>query len=298
MKETSNLNIPQYLEGISSKQWQRDQLLVLEPGDSVGIRQKQNRYPIRLNASLLILVLSGEITITADYLTHRLKKNTVIQLTSDNIIENITYTDSFKGYFLLISSELKSEIIARTASINLPKSNRLKRNYPIQELSEEECEDITGRIMRIKKYIADETHFYRSYMIRNEVCCLQMELGNIRQIKYGGKITKEPRKEIIREQFWELLLKKCKEHRDVGYYARELCVTPDYLSKIIRDYDGQSAIKWVANAVVTEAKILLRQPEKTINQIALELNFSDQSTFGKFFKRYTGESPKQFRNTL
>ncbi len=79
------------------------------------------------------------------------------------------------------------------------------------------------------------------------------------------------------------------------FYADKLCVTSDYLSKVVREYDGQSAAKWIINAVITEAKILLREPDKTINQIAIELNFPDQSTFGKFFKRNTGLSPLSTR---
>ena len=57
----------------------------------------------------------------------------------------------------------------------------------------------------------------------------------------------------------------------------------------------KSAAKWIINAVITEAKILLREPDKTINQIAIELNFPDQSTFGKFFKRNTGLSPLEYK---
>ena len=57
-------------------------------------------------------------------------------------------------------------------------------------------------------------------------------------------------------------------HREVTFYADKLCVTSDYLSKVVREYDGQSAAKWIINAVITEAKILLREPDKTINQIA------------------------------
>lgn len=295
MKKVICSNLPQYIEEVSEKQWLRDGLLVLKFEKPPNIGEEVKHYPIRLNASLFLLTLSGEITIVADYLTHILKKNTVLQLVSDDIIDSVTYTNDFKGYLLLISPALKSEIIAQRSDVNLPKSHRLKRSYPIQELSTDESKDITERIERIRKYIADETHVYRSQMIRSEVGCLQMELGNIRQAKHADELPEALRNEILREQFWELLLKKCREHRDVGYYARELCVTPDYLSKVIRDYDGQSAMKWVVNAVVTEAKILLRQPEKTINQVALELNFADQSTFGKFFKRYTGLSPKQFR---
>ena len=75
-------------------------------------------------------------------------------------------------------------------------------------------------------------------------------------------------------------------------------MTADYLSKVIREYDGQSAIKWIANAVIIEAKFLLREPEKNIQQVAMELNFPDQSTFGKFFKRYAGKSPAEYRREL
>ena len=92
-----------------------------------------------------------------------------------------------------------------------------------------------------------------------------------------------------------LLLENCRKHRDVNFYAQKLCITADYLSKLVREYDGQSALKWISNAVITEAKILLRQPDYSIYQIALELNFPDQSTFGKFFKRNTGMTPVQYK---
>ena len=71
--------------------------------------------------------------------------------------------------------------------------------------------------------------------------------------------------------------------------------TPDYLSKIIRECDEQSALKWITNAVVTEAKLLLRRPDMNVSQVAIELNFPDQSTFGKFFKRNTGMAPARYR---
>jgi len=49
--------------------------------------------------------------------------------------------------------------------------------------------------------------------------------------------------------------------------------------------------------LISEAKSLLKQKELTIQQIAEMLNFSDTSSFGKFFKRNSGVSPKKFRQT-
>ena len=94
---------------------------------------------------------------------------------------------------------------------------------------------------------------------------LLLDITNSRWKKYGEREISFSRNEIIRQRFHELLLGNCRKHRDVGFYAQELCVTPDYLSKIIRECDGQSALKWITNAVVTEAKLLLRRPDMNVS---------------------------------
>ena len=216
---------------------------------------------MQLEASSLILVVSGEMQIEVDYLPYTLKRSTVMQLLADNIIGNVSHTPGFRGYLLLFSPELKQEIMSLTSSIRLPEAGNLKRLYPEQSLTDDECAIVLNRIER----------------------------------KYGEREISFSRNEIIRQRFHELLLGNCRKHRDVGFYAQELCVTPDYLSKIIRECDGQSALKWITNAVVTEAKLLLRRPDMNVSQVAIELNFPDQSTFGKFFKRNTGMAPARYR---
>lgn len=91
MKKTVGSDFPQYIEGASLEQWLRDELLVLELDNPSDIGERIKHYPIRLDASLLLVTLAGEITIVADYHTHTLKKDTVIQLLADDIIDNITY---------------------------------------------------------------------------------------------------------------------------------------------------------------------------------------------------------------
>ena len=275
----------------------QEQLALLELKGFHNHENKAEMYPIKIKVSSLMLVISGEMNVSVDYRSYTLKKNTIMQLSMDNIIENITNSSDFKGYQILFSNELTTELMAQTFGIRRPKSRQLKRNYPIHKLTEDETKIILERIELIKKYMIDEMHFYRSAIIKNEVINLQYELDNSRRKKYGdgNEDRKILRNETLREQFRDLLLQKCKEHHDVSFYAGELCVTPDYLSRVVREYDGQSAMKWISNAVVTESKILLRQPNKSINEVAMELNFPDQSTFGKFFKRYMSISPVEFK---
>lgn len=298
MEETFNVIFSECFEQAGTLYSFKGQLALLELEGLRNSENKSEKYPIRLKMSTLMLVVDGEINISVDYLSYTLKKNMVMQLTIDNIIENITYSSDFKGFQMLFSQELKTEIMAQTVGVHLPRAKQLKRNYPIQELKHVEFEMVLNRILCIKKYMLDETHIYRTSIIKNEIINLHQELDNCRWKMYGNGDIKVLRNETLREQFRELLLQKCKEHHDVSFYAAELFVTPDYLSRVIREFDGQSAMKWITNAVVTEAKILLRQPDKSINQIAVELNFPDQSTFGKFFKRCMEVSPAEYRKSL
>jgi AraC-like DNA-binding protein len=97
------------------------------------------------------------------------------------------------------------------------------------------------------------------------------------------------------ERFLELAEKHFKTERQVGFYAEKLHITPKYLSQIIKANTGKSANDWIDDYVMLEAKALLKSSKLTIQQISDELNFADQSIFGKYFKRLEGVSPKEYR---
>jgi AraC-like DNA-binding protein len=100
---------------------------------------------------------------------------------------------------------------------------------------------------------------------------------------------------ILLDRFMNLVKENFREQRDVGFYADKLCLTPKYLSKVIRDNSGSSADEWIDNYVTLEAKALLKSTNMTIQQISEELNSPSQSFFGKYFKRIVGVSPSEYR---
>ncbi len=81
----------------------------------------------------------------------------------------------------------------------------------------------------------------------------------------------------------------------MGFYARELCITPKYLTTLIRRVSGKSVSEWIDIYVVLEAKALLRFSNRSVQEVAYALNFPNQSFFGSYFKRITGMSPSEFR---
>lgn len=124
-----------------------------------------------------------------------------------------------------------------------------------------------------------------------------MEMGNIvyhKQKESPVSVELSNREQII-GRFLELLSKHSKERHEVTFYAQELCITPEYLTRILKSFSGKTTNQWIDNALMTEAKIMLRDPQLNIQQIADQLNFSDQSSFGKFFKKNSGKSPLEYR---
>lgn len=106
------------------------------------------------------------------------------------------------------------------------------------------------------------------------------------------------RADEIFKNFISLLREDYNSHREVAYYADRLCVTPKYLSSVVKEVSGKSPMDWIDEYVVTAAKAMLSSSNQSIDEISLRLNFASLSLFGKFFKRVTGLSPRAYRNTL
>ena len=84
----------------------------------------------------------------------------------------------------------------------------------------------------------------------------------------------------------------------VEFYADRLCVTPNYLNKLVRTALGQSTKQFIQNRRIEEAKRLLRYTDLSVTDIAEHLNYDTATYFVRAFSRQTGMTPLQFRSTL
>lgn len=98
-------------------------------------------------------------------------------------------------------------------------------------------------------------------------------------------------------EFIRLLHLNYTRERSTAFYASQLCISPKYLSMIVKDSTGRTVSEWVNGFVLIEAKNLLRFSGMSVQQVAYALNFPSQSSFGKYFKRLTGVSPGEYQRT-
>ena len=107
----------------------------------------------------------------------------------------------------------------------------------------------------------------------------------------------QSKKDIVFQIFMLMLFRYYRRERDVTFYAKMQHMTPRYFSTVIKEKSGSSALQWIVQMVITEAKQLLEDSDLSIKEIATRLNFPTQSFFGKYFKQYVGVSPKEYRHS-
>jgi len=99
-------------------------------------------------------------------------------------------------------------------------------------------------------------------------------------------------------RFIALVNAHCAEHHDVAFYAGEIGLSREHLSKMISAQSGKTASAWIDEALLSRIKILLHHTDLTSAEISDRLNFPAPSHFARFFKRHTGQTPKEYRAGL
>jgi AraC-like DNA-binding protein len=150
------------------------------------------------------------------------------------------------------------------------------------------------RMLQEKNY-SEEDNPFAAEVVRHFFNVFQFELAGL-YYKYTNQVKViHDRKEDLLWRFLTLLPTHVKTERSLQFYADMLYVTPKYLTQTVKKVSGKTAGKYIDDLVIVEAKNLLRDPSLSIAQVADRLYFSDQFFFSKFFKRYTGVTPSDYR---
>lgn len=252
----------------------------------------------RLNALALFLVLEGEADLTVDHMPYKLIKGSFLTLMPSHTLRMIHVDEDFRGYLIAVSSSFMNDYgLFRQKNTSMLRYVEIRKN-PCAVFEPSETEVVYDQMLLVRSKIRQKDHYFYKEIMQNALAGLMLELGNIFSAK--KEFTASPalsRKEDLLEQFLKLLFENCREQHGVAYYAERLFITPQYLSLILKTLTGKSANKWIDDALIMEARVLLKAPQATVQQVADLLHFSDQSTFGKFFKKHMGVSPMEYRKS-
>ena len=107
--------------------------------------------------------------------------------------------------------------------------------------------------------------------------------------------TEMSRNEEITGRFMHMVDANCEQQHSLDWYADQLCLSTRYVANTVKQTLGVTASSCIEHVLVQRAKTLLFTTTKSIQEIADQLGFQNQSHFGTFFKRHEGLSPAAFR---
>lgn len=276
-----------------------DELIIAELNGTILGNETQDpefSAPMRMNAMLIVVTTQGSSRFCLDYVPYTMGDNQLITIFPSHTIQLADVSPDFEAKMVVISKSFMESYLDKRGPSMIHYFKLAKD--PCTELEAKDKALLLENIGSLQKKIRDRSHFLRKESLQIGVLGFLIELGNIFMGKKDGLLPQElTRKEELLNKFLELLFIHCKEEHQVAFYADKLCISPQYLSLILKERTSRSASKWIDEALMTEAKILLKAPNKTVQQVANALNFSDQSTFGKFFKKHMKMSPLEYRKS-
>lgn len=245
--------------------------------------------PYRMKEGRIALILSGYGKARINLMEHILKKGDLFIVSSGVIGELIELSPDFDWYMIACDDQLLQNIPVQ----GLIQSYLQKRTIIHLPLQEKEC----ARVRQIFNLLWDSLHddTFSVDVAVSIIYTLFKQIEVYETYKTGENTLPQSRQEEIFNRFIELVNNYAVKERNISFYADKLCVTPRYMSTLIRQASGRTAMDWINEAVIQEAKIQLRYSSKPIYQLAEDLHFTNVSFFCKFFRQKTGSTPKRYR---
>ena len=268
------------------------------PGQPV--EELKSGVPIRVQGMTILLCVAGSFEVEVNLKHYTVKPGMLLLVGHDNIFHvcNADY-DHLEVYMFVITPQFMCDINIDVAVLQTVK---LSPNVcPILQLSEEEERIVRTYLEMIHTNTTANTE--PVYVRSISRCLMAAVVYQMMQFGRNHELPDEPatpsmarRNNYVRD-FIRLVHENHLRERAVSFYASRLFISSKYLSSLVKEATGRTAAEWIDEYVILEAKNMLRFSGKNIQQIAYDLNFSNQSAFGKYFKHITGMSPTEFQRS-
>ena len=246
----------------------------------------------------IFLCRKGRARVLLDSRVYCIESNHLFVLTPFSFVKVLQGEAGFSGIIVEVDRELLYGIASE-----IPVADRLRlREHPCVHIENEEAGRLNCLVTLLKKHAGSITHSddHRAVHLVDLLIqkLLQALFIEILGVYSSSSLVEEAvlaREDRLLNRFIFALHSNFRHERTVNFYANELHLTPGYLSAVIKAKSGRTALQWIIDMIIVHAQRRLVDSKLSIKEIADELNFPDQSTFGRYFKKHCGLSPTAFR---
>jgi len=253
---------------------------------------------MRIAGFLFLICRSGSMSLSVNLEPWEMGPDTVMVLNYDTIVRITALIDNPEAYVLMLTPEF---VKALNFDMNvMSRISAARHESPIVALEPKETELIIKYIELLRiSTVENPTEIYARSIARGLVVSMIYQLMQYVELHHPEDADAAPvtrRGNYVRD-FFKLIHTHYRQERSVTFYASKLFISPKYLSVIVKEQTGKSAGEWIDKLVILDAKNRLRYSGKNVQQIAYDLNFVNQSSFGKYFKHLTGMTPTQYQKS-
>lgn len=248
----------------------------------------------KVDATMALLYDKGTVDFKLNMKSYHIEAPAVLIVLYDQICQPMSYSEDLKCRAIVMSKEFSDSMFANSSSL-MPLKNLVSDNPVIDT---KDSENAFGMLFDLLLNIA-KSPLTEFKLEAAKHLTLSMFYGySHKTYQYNETKLVNSRKKELYNLFLEKVEAYHKQEREVLFYADKLCVTPKYLSQILKEVSGHTGLEIIEEYTITTCKALLSSTTMSVQQISDEMNFPSQSVFGKYFKRLTGLSPKEYRNTI
>ncbi len=204
-------------------------------------------------------------------------------------ITPLNFTPDYKYTYICVPSK----VYDRMAQLKMNNKRISFEQVPQFRLTDFQYEDMVvfiDNLKRINKLDLND----KDVILVHSVYILSFLINHFHDVNVSSAI--EARQ--LSYDLYGVLAQYYTEHRDVQFYANHFCLSPKHFSSVVKQETGHTASYWIHHFVVSRAKqILTYEPNVSVQDVSDRLGFPDQASFCRYFKRDTGLSPTDYRNT-
>ena len=246
-------------------------------GDSI---LKRLRTPSHVNDIRIMRLVKGSVKIEINFHEYELKAGDIMMVKEDSYLELHEISEDTEGQAIAYYPD------KYPTNLQLTGKNTIKITP-----TEKEWDEISRFLYILYSTARHEP--YKKDVVEPMVTALVNNL--LYMAKSENSYSATSAAEQLYNRFIDELNNNVSGKKPAKHYAERLCVTPQYLSRIVSQVSGKTVSYWINKATITKARILLRDTSRTISEISEQLGFPNNSFFCRFFKRETGQTPTSYR---
>lgn len=251
---------------------------------------------------ILLYCASGRITLALDGREVLIRSNDFLVCTYMTLPGDYMRSSNFSCMAICVASRTFEQLAIecfRGEPRWLEKQRYIRKN-PLFSLNEEQVRLMQSYATLFTMHLQSEMGGYRLSILRHLAQAATLDIlsyldSAIADVADSDESKGTSKADLLLLRFMDLLHQCSKQHHDVNWYARQLCITPKYLTRVCKMRSGRTALQWIDDVTIEEIRRLLLHSDMTVKEVAFASGFNNVSFFCQYVRNHTGKTPMQLR---